>query len=86
MKRTKPTKTQKNKLAQIPHINLGGHMPYPPEKCKATRMYDWQEIEYIDCSACASCKDKCQRWKDFQNEWKEYWKIYKEIKGVKNGD
>lgn len=96
MIRKKPTKKEKEKLIRPPHINLGGHLPYPPEGCSATRDYDWEGIEYIDRTACAHCKHKpkCQRLKEFENEWKEYWDIYQKIYNkyksqtvvVENGD
>lgn len=84
MKRTKPTKKDEKELKQAPDLGFGGHMPYPPEGCPATRQR-WvgkPEVEFIDCSSCVNCEytKMCKRKKEHSNNWKKYWEIYRQIK------
>ena len=79
MRRTKPTKKEQDTLIP-PHREFGGHMPDPPEDCQKRREFVGTDgTEYINCTFCAHCKQKCQRKKEFNNEWKEYWDRYKKV-------
>lgn len=90
MKRTKPTKSQKEILDNPPNLRFGGHMPYPPENCPATKCLHSNnpEIEFIDCTSCGRCRFKksCKRLKEYEREWKEYWNKYRKIKGVNENE
>ncbi len=80
MKRTKPTKKQKQELDQIPHGKFGGCMPNPPKDCQERREFtDANGIEYINNVICTECRDSCDRRKEFRNEWKAYRKAHQQI-------
>ncbi len=81
MKRTKPTKKQKQKLDQMPHGEFGGCMPNPPKDCAEPKEFIGSNgTEYINNVICLECRDGCDRRREFKNEWKEYKKRAQQIR------
>ena len=67
---------RKPKSITIPHLELGGHMPFPPKDCTAHRLF-FKKVEYIDYTNCIDCngptkKVQCKRLKEFQQQWRDY--------------
>lgn len=56
-----------------PHKEFPGYMPNPPEACsKYCEFTGKRGVKYISNTACANCKNHCQRKKEFEQEWREY--------------